>query len=87
MTYVQRFQDRAIQIDNYMDQAALQVAMNGLQSGSFKWEMFKIMPKTLLSLMKAAKKHTIAKALYFTRDIHFNKEETQKAERGPLGSS
>lgn len=48
--------------------------MNNLQPGSFKWEMSKKMPKTLLGLVEETQKYTIAKALYFTGHTCFTKE-------------
>lgn len=40
------------------------------------------MPKTLLRLIKRAQKHIFAKALYFTKDTHSNKEEQKKTAIG-----
>lgn len=59
--------------------------MNDLQLGTFKWEMSKKMSKTLSSLMKEAQRHTIAEALYYTKDTRSSRHETKKKEGGPLG--
>lgn len=40
------------------------------------------MPKTLLSLMEEAKKHTIAEALYFMGDTSSSKEEARRVTYG-----
>lgn len=74
MAYIQRFNDETIQVDDYIDQVALQAVINGLQLSSFKWEMFKKMPKTLSGLIEEAKRHTIAEALYYTEDTRSGKE-------------
>lgn len=52
MAYVRRFNDEAIQVDNYINKVALQAVMNGLQPGGFKWEISKKMFKTLLGLIE-----------------------------------
>lgn len=36
MAYVRHLNDEVIQVDDYTNQAALQIAMNGLRLGSFK---------------------------------------------------
>lgn len=83
MTYVHHFNDEAMQVDDYTDQATLQAAMIGLWSDSFKREMSKRMPTTLLGLMEEAQKYTITEALYFIGDTRSNKENAQKAVEGP----
>lgn len=47
MAYDHCFNEEAMQVDDYTDQAAFQIAMNGLQLDYLKWEMSKKMPKTL----------------------------------------
>lgn len=46
--------------------------------------MSKRMSKTILGLIKKARKYIIAKALYFIRDTHSTKKESKRAvARGP----
>lgn len=54
MAYVQHFNNKAMQVDDYTNQVALQATMNGLQPRSFKWEMPKKMSKTLSGFIKEA---------------------------------
>lgn len=54
--------------------------MNGLQLDVFKWEISKKMSKTLLGLIKEAQRHTIVKALYYTRDTRPSKLKVWRAE-------
>lgn len=54
MVYVHRFNDKAMQVDDYTNQVAFQGTMNGLLLNSFKWEMFKKMPKSLSNLIEKA---------------------------------
>lgn len=69
-----------MQVDDYIDQIALQAAMNGLQLG-----FFKRMLKILWSLIDA-KKHTIVEALYITKDTHSTKDNARRViPRGSLG--
>lgn len=62
-----------MQVDDYANQVALWAAINGLQLDALKQEMSKKTPKTLLDLMEEIQKHTIAEAMYYTRDTHSSK--------------
>lgn len=52
MVYIWCFNDDIVQVDDYIDQIALQAAMNDLQLGSFKWKISKRMPNTFSGLME-----------------------------------
>lgn len=45
------------------------------------------MPKTLLSLIEEAQRHTIYEALYYTGDTRSGRHDAWKGEGGPLGPS
>lgn len=85
MAYVRCFNDKVRQVNDYTDQATLQAAMNGLQPSTFKWEISKIMSKTLSSLLEEAQKHIIAEALYYIGDTRSDKLKIWKNEGGSSG--
>lgn len=65
MAYICYFNDEAMHVDDYIDQAALQAVMNKLQPSSFKWEMSKRMSKSFIGFMKKAQKHIRCLSLIF----------------------
>lgn len=83
MAYIRRFNDEAMQVDDYIDQATFQAMMNSSNQAPSS-EISKKMSKTLSGLMEEAQKHTIVEALYNTGEPHTMRTKAQKAEGCPL---
>ncbi|KAF3434497.1 hypothetical protein FNV43_RR21582 [Rhamnella rubrinervis] len=59
--YAKRFNDKAMQVEDFLDQATVQVMMGSLQPSSFKWDIAKYQPKKVSTMIEEPYKHVIAK--------------------------
>ena len=63
--YTRRFNQEAMQVEDFTDQAAIQAILAGLRPGAFRWDIAKNTPKTLSGVIEEAQKHVIAEGLTF----------------------
>ena len=64
--YTNRFNNEAMLVEDFTDQAAIQAILNGLRPGAFKWDIAKNTPRTLSGVIEEAHKHVIAEELVFS---------------------
>ena len=88
--YTRRFNQEAMQVEDFTDQAAIQAILAGLRPGAFRWDIAKNTPKTLSGVIEEAQKHVIAEGLTFTDESRYQdppeKEEPKLREDGAPNS-
>ena len=88
--YTRRFNQEAMQVEDFTDQAAIQAMLAGLKPGAFRWDIAKNTPKTLSGVIEEAQKHVIAEGLTFVDESRYRVpaevEEPKLREGGQLNS-
>ena len=88
--YTIRFNQEAMQVEDFTDQAAIQAILTGLRPGAFRWDIAKNTPKTLSGVIEEAQKHVIAEGLTFTDESRYQappeEEEPKLREDGTPNS-
>ena len=88
--YTRRFNQEAMQVEDFTDQAAIQAMLAGLKPGAFRWDIAKNTPKTLSGVIEEAQKHVIAEGLTFVDESRYRVpaevEESKLREGGQLNS-
>ena len=86
--YARRFNQEAMQVEDFTDQAAIQAILTELRPGAFRWDIAKNTPKTLSGVIEEAQKHVIAEGLTFAdgcrhQDLPEEEEPELREDRAP----
>ncbi|XP_058103407.1 uncharacterized protein LOC131246971 [Magnolia sinica] len=79
--YISRFNEEALQVDDYDDKMALSTLVNGLKEGIFLLSIGKNPPSTLSELISRAQKYTNAEEFFSLRKNNEAAESSSKGKR------